>query len=253
MENMELTGIAVIDLGDFSRPGMQAAASHFAARRIGGQPLIVRMARRISECTLVSQVCIVGSNIPATLLTSGIAGVEAINLPTCHISERLCTVADRFNADWVVVVPANRPFVDSALIDQLLARAMKSAECDYVGYTSNGGDWRRISNLGLAGEACHSDTLRRLRRNADRLPTDDSGSIVSCLEHAPGAYHLKFVPLPDALDREDLRFAVEDEFDWDDVELLCETVEEQDAEWQQVTQLVLGNDDLRASMASRNL
>ncbi len=244
--------VAVIDLGDFSRPGMEAAATRYAARRIGGQPLVVRMARRISDCTLVTEVVIVGSNIPSSLLTSGIAGFATINLPTCHISERLCNVVDRFGVDWVFVVPGNQPFVDSALIDQLLSRALKSTECDYVGYASNVGDSRRISNLGLAGEACHSDTLRRLRRNADRLPADEIGSIASCLQHAPGVYQLKFVPLPDALDRADLRFAIENEIDWDDAQLLCETVSQEDAEWQQIAQVVMANEDLRASMANRN-
>ena len=159
---------------------------------------------------------------------------------------------DRTTADWIVVVPANRPFVDPTLIDQLLSRATKTSECDYVGYASAGGDWQLPNQLGLAGEACHADTLRRLRRNADRLPSDDSGSIASWLEHAPGAYHLKFVPIPNELDRADLRFAVEDESDWDDAQMLCETVAEHDTEWQRVAQLVLANKDLRESMASRN-
>ena len=109
-----------------------------------------------------------------------------------------------------------------------------------------------MDQLGLAGEACLCDTLRRLRCNADRLPADDSGSIARWLESAPGAYHLRFVPLPSELDRDDLRFAVEDESDWDDVQLLCETVTEEDSQWQQLTQLVMSNQGLRESMATRN-
>ena len=100
------------------------------------------------------------------------------------------------------------------------------------------------TTLGLTGEACHADTLRRLRRNADRLPAADGGCIASWLDSAPGAYHLKFIPVPSALDRNDLRFAVEDELDWDDAELLCETVSDEDSQWQELTQLVISNDDL---------
>lgn len=250
----ESRAVAVIDLGNFSRPEMEGATARFAQRTLGGMPLIARMARRLSDCAQVDQVYIVGSNIPSALLTSGIAGAHSINLPSSHVCERLCAAADASKADWVVCVPANRPFVDATLIDQLLAKASRSSDCDYVGYASSGGDWRRMSQLGLAGEACHADTLRRLRRNADRLPSDDeSGSIASWLENAPGAYHLKFIPLPIALDRDDLRFAVEDESDWDDAQLLCETVAEADSQWQQLTQLVMGNEGLRESMATRNL
>jgi spore coat polysaccharide biosynthesis protein SpsF (cytidylyltransferase family) len=244
--------IAVIDLGDFSRPEVQKSAARFAQRKLGGQPLIIRMARRLSECALVDEVFIVGSNVPSSLLTSGIAGINSANLPTMHVCERLCAAADTSDAEWIVFMPANRPFVDATLVDQLLAKASKTRECDYVGYASDAGDWRRMDHLGLAGEVCHVDTLRRLRRNADRLPAGDSGSIASWLENAPGAYHLKFIPVPTELDRADLRFAIQDESDWDDAELLCETVSDEDSQWQELTQLVIANNDLRESMATRN-
>ncbi len=244
--------IAVIDLGDFSRPEVQKHAARFAQRKLGGQPLIIRMARRLSECELVDQVFVVGSNVPAALLTSGAPGIQSVNLPTMHVCERLCSAADSSEAEWIVFVPANRPFVDAVLVDRLLAKATQTNECDYLGYVSDDGDWRSIDHLGLTGEVCHVDTLRRLRRNVDRLPSDGC-SIASWLKNAPGAYHMKFVPLPAALDRDDLRFAVEDESDWDDAELLCETVREPDSQWQELTQLVISNDHLRESMATRNL
>jgi spore coat polysaccharide biosynthesis protein SpsF (cytidylyltransferase family) len=245
--------IAVIDLGDFARHDGRASAARFAQRKLRGQPLILRMARRLSECALVDEVFIVGSNLPSCVLTSGIAGIESVNLPSSHVCERLCTAADVGGADWVVFVPANRPFVDPTLVDQLLAKAIKTNECDYVGYASDHGDWRRMDCLGLAGEVCHADTLRRLRRNADRLPDDDGHCMASWLQNAPGAYHLKFIPVPTPLDRDDLRFAIRDESDWDDAELLCETVGGDDSQWQELTQLVISNNILRKSMATRNL
>lgn len=244
--------IAVIDLGDFDRPESCSSAIQFAGRKLGGQSLILRMARRLSDCAQLDEVIVVGSNIPGPLLASGIAGVETINLPSCHTCERLGAAVDRTGADWVVYVPANRPFVDAVLIDQLLARVAKTTECDYLGYTSGEGDWRQTASLGLAGEVCHADTLRRLRRNADRLPSDERGSIASWLQNAPGAYHLKFVKLPPELDRCDLRFTLEDESDWDDAQLLCETLPSADSEWQQLAQLVIANDNLREAMAIRN-
>ncbi len=249
----KMNAIAVIDLGDFSRPEVLASASRFAQRKLGGQSLIMRMARRITECELIDAVYVVGSNVPATLLSGGISGVESLNLPSMHACERLATAADDSGADWVVCLPANRPFVDALLIDQLVIAAGKSGECDYIGYGNAQGDCSRADCLGLAGEACHADTLRRLRRNADRLSHDSERTgIGSMLGNAPGAYHLKFIPLPSALDRDDLRFTVEDETDWDDVELLCETVTEDDSQWDQLTQLVSANDKLRKSMESRN-
>lgn len=245
--------IAVIDLGDFSRPEVLATASRFAQRKLGGQSLIMRMARRITECELIDAVYVVGSNVPATLLNASFVGVESLNLPSMHACERLATAADASDAEWVICLPANRPFVDALLIDQLVIAARNSGECDYIGYGTAQGDCSRIDRLGLAGEACHVDTLRRLRRNADRLSDQcGQGTIGNLLAGAPGAYYLKFIPLPTALDRDDLRFTVQDETDWDDVQLLCETVTDDDSQWDQLTRLVSKNDDLRKSMESRN-
>lgn len=245
--------IAVIDLGDFSCPVVQKTAARFAQRKLGGQPLIIRMARRLSECALIDDVFIVGSNVPSTLLTSGIAGINSLSFQSMHVCERLCAAADVSDAEWIVFMPANRPFVDATLVDQLVAKARRTRECDYVGYASaDAGNWRRMDHLGLAGEVCHVDALRRLRRSVDRLSDEQCGSIACWLESATGPYHLKFIPVPRALDRADLRFAVQDESDWDDVELLCETVNDQDSQWQDLAQLVIPNDDLRESMATRN-
>ncbi len=211
------------------------------------------MARRITECQLIDTVLVVGSNVPAPLLSGGIPGVQSMNLPTMHACERLAMAADASQAEWVVCLPANRPFVDAILIDQLLSAAIKTGNCDYVGYGTEQGDCSRMEQLGLAGEVCHADTLRRLRRNADRLSAEcDQSVIANWLGKAPGAYHLKFIPLPTQLDRDDLRFTVTNETDWDDVELLCETVSDDDSQWDQLTQLVSSNRDLRRSMESRN-
>jgi spore coat polysaccharide biosynthesis protein SpsF (cytidylyltransferase family) len=245
-----VAAIAVLDLGDFSLPHVQARASRFAERKLGGHSLLMRMARRITECQWVDRVFIVGSNIPAPLLNGGISGVEIMNLPSMHACERIAVAADASSAEWVVCLPANRPFVDAALIDQLISAAVKAGECDYAGYGNGLDDCERIEHLGLAGEVCHVDTLRRLRRNCDRLPADsEHGAIASWLAVAPGAYHLKFVPLPAALDRDDLRFAVQDESDWDDMQLLCETVSHEEAQWDGWTKLIAGSDSLRRSMS----
>lgn len=244
--------IAVLDLGDFSLTGTPQLATRFASRKLEGQTLVNRMARRLSECTLVKRVFIVGAGLPATVLDSHSADVNCIDLPISHVSERLCEAADASNADWVVYVPANRPFIDPTLIDQMLAKAVRTHNCDYVGYQTDNGDPLAMDKLGLTGEACHADTLRRLRRNVDRLVDQQVGSMGAWLMTAPGAYHLKFIPVPEQLNRSDLRFAIEGEADWDDAEVLCETMRRPDSQWQELTQLVLANAGMRDAMAYRN-
>ncbi|MAI33055.1 MAG: hypothetical protein CBE00_06850 [Planctomycetaceae bacterium TMED240] len=244
--------IAVLDLGNFSMAGTPQLAARFASRKLEGQTLINRMARRLSECALVERVFIVGAGLPRSIHDSGFADVIFIDLPASHVCERLCEAADASNTEWVVYVPANRPFIDPTLIDQMLAKAGKTHNCDYIGYQTDKSDALAIDKLGLTGEACHTDALRRLRRNVDRLVGQQSGSLAAWLMTAPGAYHLKFIPVPEKLNRADLRFAIEDEADWDDAEILCETMQRADSQWQELAQLVLANAGMRDAMAHRN-
>lgn len=245
--------VAVIDLGDCEHASGVDCVARYAQRNLKGQPLISRIARRISESQLVRNVVISGVGVPSTILTSGIPGTTVLNQPHSHVIERLALAADRTGCEWVVYVPGNRPFVDPVLVDRLLGEAKRNGECDYVGYFSPGGGWQRMQHLGLAGEICHADSLRRLRRNLDRLSyCGEEASLATYFQDAPGSYQMRFIPVPAELDRADLRFAVENESDWDDVQLLSETLPSDDTQWQPLATIVLANANLRASMEGRN-
>ncbi|WP_372896586.1 hypothetical protein [Stieleria sp.] len=257
--------VAVIDLGDHqlgddSLSGGAAAEredrrvdqphpiQRFAHRRLAGQPLLLRMAARLSECQWVDEIYAVGCNLPDSMTQLNSAVIRPLSLPTCHLVERVGAIVDRTTPHWVFYVPANRPFIDAALVDGLLSKASKSEQGDYFGYTSTSQGRTPMEHLGLAGEVCHADAIRRLRRNADRL--SPSQTIAGCLEDAPGNYELNFVPVPDELDRCGLRFAIEDEHDWDEAHLVCESVREVDAGWQQVARLVSQKEHLRDATPS---
>lgn len=249
-----LRSVAVIDLGDCDTPEGVQIIGRYATRRLGGHPLALRIARRLSDATRVDAVVITGSNLPPHLFTSGLAGVEILDMPHTHVCERLAAAADRYDADWVVYVPGNRPFVDPALIDCLLNRAYQSdSSPDYVGYCGTDGCWERVRHLGVAGEVCHADALRRLRRNIDRLPISTGDlSLADWIDSAPGAYAMQFVPMPNELDQQDFRFAIEDEFDWECAEMFSDFLSDDRTEWQILAELVRDNQVLRGSMAQRN-
>ena len=248
-----LQAVAVIDLGDCERRPRAGQVARFAERQLHGQPLISRIARRISESAMVDRVVVSGSGIPANIMTAGIPGVIVLNQPHSHVIERLAAAADRTEAEWVVFLPGNRPFVDPVLVDRLLAEAKRHSECDYVGFFSTGGGWQRMQHLGLAGELCHADSLRRLRRNLDRIVgCDDESSLESYFPDAPGSYQMRFISVPAELDRSDLRFSLENEHDWNDIEMLSETLPTEEMHWQPLATMVLGNPQLRAAMQGRN-
>lgn len=246
--------VAVIDVGDCHTAAGQQISARYANRRLGGQTVPHRIARRLSEATRLDHVAITGSNLPTNLLRAGFAGIDILDLPYGHVCERLAAAADRYSADWVAYVPANRPFVDPALIDCLLNRAYQSSGgLDYVGYCGVDGCWDHVRHLGVAGEVCHADALRRLRRNIDRIAaSSEELSMADWMNKAPGQYEMSFVAIPDALDHRDLRFAIEDESDWECAEMFSDYVGNESTEWQTLAELVRDNQTLRGAMAARN-
>ena len=246
------TSVAVLDIGDCRTDSARRLAGKFAARRLGGQAIVDRIARRLSDSTRLDRVVVTGTNLPSNIV-AGI-GVDVLDLPHEHVCERLAAAGDFVNAEWVVYVPGNRPFIDPVLIDCLLTRAqLLGEECDYVGFCGNDGNWERVCHLGVAGEVCHTDALRRLRRNVDRLSkSPEELSLAGWLTKAPGTFNLKFVSIPEALDCHDLRFSLESESDWELAELLSDHLGYELTEWQVLTNLVRDNQSLREVMAEPN-
>jgi spore coat polysaccharide biosynthesis protein SpsF (cytidylyltransferase family) len=243
--SMSIRAVAVIELGDCGRDDCSHPALKYAERNLKGQSLISRMVRRLSESPLVQQIVISGEQLPTNILTAGIPGAVVLNCPHSHVIERLAAAADRTDSDWVVFLPGNRPFVDPVLIDRLLSDAGRATDCDYVGFFSPRGGWARMQQLGLAAEVCHADALRRLRRNLDRITnrTEDL-SLSAWFQDAPGVYQMRFIPVPAELDRGDLRFAVENERDWDNAQMLCDSIPGDETQWQPLAEIALANTEL---------
>ncbi len=238
-----IQAVAVIDLGNCQNLDSSCPVARFASRHLQGQTLISRMVRRLHESPLIERIAISGEYLPSSLLTSGIPGVTVLDMPHTHVIERLAAAADRTHSSWVVFLPGNRPFIDPVLIDRLLSEASRASECDYVGFFSPRGGWERMQQLGLAAEVCHADSLRRLRRNLDRLlPQDSNPSLSSWFQDAPGAYQMRFIPVPAPLDRNDLRFVLESERDWDLAQSLCDSIACDETQWQTLTELALSHE-----------
>ncbi len=247
-----IRAVAVIELGNCQRTAGTHPAAQFAERNLKGQSLISRIVRRLSEAAMVKEIVISGEHLPTSILTAGIPGAHVLDLPHSHVIERLAAAADRTDSDWVLFLPGNRPFVDPVLIDRLLSEARRATDCDYFGFFSSRGGWERMQQLGLAGELCHADALRRLRRNLDRMSTCASNmSLSTWFQAAPGVYQMRFIPVPAELDRSDLRFTVESERDWDNARVLCDSIAGDETQWQPLATIALANEDLRASSNAR--
>jgi len=248
MTSKTIRAVAVIELGNCGFETGDHPAARYAERNLKGQTLLSRMVRRLSDSAIVEKIVVSGEHLPSTILTAGIPGAVVLDLPGTHIIERLAAAADRTDADWVAFLPGNCPFVDPVLIDRLLSEAGRATDCDYVGFFSPRGGWQRMQQLGLAGEICHADALRRLRRSLDSVwsRTVDM-SLSAWFQDAPGVYHMRYISVPPQLDRGDLRFAVETERDWDNARILCDSIQCDDTQWQPLAEAAIANAELRSA------
>ena len=69
-------------------------------------------------------------------------------------------------------------------------------------------------------EVCRRRALRRL---AGRTDGNDDREVTQLIRSMPEVFHQRFLPLPASLDREDLRWALETEDDWEKAHMLLDS------------------------------
>jgi spore coat polysaccharide biosynthesis protein SpsF (cytidylyltransferase family) len=68
----------------------------------------------------------------------------------------------------------------------------------------------------------------------------------------PELFHLRLLPIPPQLDRDDVRLALEVEEDWDHAQMILEALGPENLEWQRIASLLDEHPAIRARMAALN-
>jgi spore coat polysaccharide biosynthesis protein SpsF (cytidylyltransferase family) len=123
-------------------------------------------------------------------------------------------------ANWIVLVQNNCPFIDPILVDRLVAAAWATPNSDMISFVSSSRPTASLRGLGLVAEVCRRRALRRL---AARIDADDQRDVSQLIHSMPELFHARCLPLPAALDREGLRWALETEDDWDKAHMLLDS------------------------------
>ena len=114
---------------------------------------------------------------------------------------RILAAAEAEQADALVRVRADNPYVDPLLVDRLVITAEAHPSCDYISYSRADGRPAILSQLGVCAEWCSVAALRRAatvaRRSADRQ------DVTAYLYGHPELFSVRLIPLPRELDRDD--------------------------------------------------
>lgn len=227
---MSLT-IAVVEVGSASRGGAKAT------RRFGSHSLLELIVRRVTDCQQLDGVVVLADGGPDDALLAELVppDVPVYSSDRRDMLGRFLSAAEATGATAVVRVPADNPFVDPVLIDRLVVTAESHPECDYVSYCWRDGRPAVLSSMGVLAEWCRTDALRQ----AERLATLDADrdQVTRYLYCHPEAFQLRFIPVPDELDRDRMHLIVDDEEAWEHAQTMYDALGPEAWDWRRMTGL----------------
>jgi spore coat polysaccharide biosynthesis protein SpsF len=208
-------------VGNALQPQAAFQTGHPSLRPIGRFSLLEWTVKRLANSSLLDAILITGS--PGYSKCVERLQIEPARwLPSESKTpvERCFNAAKLVQANWIVLVQNNCPFVDPILVDRLVAAAWATPNSDMISFVSSARPTSSLRGLGLVAEVCHRRALRRL---AGRIDANDQRDVSQLIHSMPELFHARCLPLPAALDREGLRWTLETEDDWDKAHMLLDS------------------------------
>jgi spore coat polysaccharide biosynthesis protein SpsF len=222
-----------------------------ARRRFGGKSLLEWVVRRVSEAQRISGIIVLApSDALGQQLCEGCPpDATVMHSKSGDVLGRLAEVARVLRCHGVARLNVSHPFVDPDLIDRLIVAA-DMAQCDYASYSFGDGRPVMQSRLGVVTEWFRRESILR----ADHLATEaaDRAEPARYLWSHANQFSLHQIAVPPRLDRDDLRLAIHDEEDWEELQTILDALGPESLDWQYIASLVDRQPTMRARMAHRN-
>lgn len=231
-------GIVLVDHETDDDGFSSLSPTMYVGRRLGGRRVLEWTVRRLTESQRLDGVIVA---LPADGYVGGLSDFVPADVPVYRYenADRLGAVASASNAypaESVVVVPASSPFIDPDLVDRLIISAESDTNCDYASYHDSEEYPSLSSHIGLVAEWIKTSALRQA--NAESIDRLDSRELACSLLAYPHLFKLRWIPLPESLDRKDVCLTLTDEEDWDRAEEILEVLSPDQLDWQEITRLL---------------
>jgi spore coat polysaccharide biosynthesis protein SpsF len=223
-------------------------------RRFGDKPLLEWVVRRVTEAAqLDGVIALVG---PAEVKADpSITERVPADIPVM-VSRRedplggLAEAVGEFPCRTAVRVLVGNPFVDPNLIDRLVITARSNPGCDYISYCRGDGRPAILSPLGFFAEWFSSDAILQADKQAT-IPADRQHATRYLYSH-PERFQLRLIPIPDAIDRDDVRLTLDSEEDWEHAQEIYDALGPEALDWQRIAGLLNYQPRIRERMAVLN-
>jgi spore coat polysaccharide biosynthesis protein SpsF len=222
------------------------------SRRLGGQSLLERVVRRVTDCERLGRVIVVASEDADDAFISSLVppDVPLFVGSQSDMLSRYVAALEEYPADAVVRVSSDNPFVDPMYIDRLVTTAHENPQCDYIGYCTRNGRPAVLSSLGIFAEWCRADALRTAHRKT--TSTSDCAQPTQYVYSHSEEFDLRFIPIPQELEQNDLRLKIDLEEDWEHAQTIYEALGPEDLDWRRIAGLLGRQAALRERMAVLN-
>ena len=221
--------VALIDLAidsDGNRPRWETAM-----RRLDGLTLLEWCIRRLAEATLLDSIVITGlSETHSALARACLCHAKSVPSALKTPSQRAAEIAEKMNADWILHIHPGCPFMDPALIDSLISRGLAQPEVDFVGFSVPAAPNFSLQRLGLVAEMSSASGLTKILEEG---LSDDPLDVPQLIRLNQNDFRCLWIPLPQQLRSDSLRFAMETEDDWERAGSYMEMVGD-DFSWQRL-------------------
>jgi spore coat polysaccharide biosynthesis protein SpsF len=196
-EHIKIVAIIQARMGSTRLPGK-------VLRPVAGKPLLWHIVHRLRKSHLIEEIAVATTTNPrddAIVEFGREHGVTIVRGPEDNVLQRFALAAEATDADVIVRVSSDAPFLDAAFIDHLLVHMI-----------TQGGDYVMMED----GVACaHEGVDPFTRRGLDKLMMDASAD-PAAREHVTGYFklHPDFVPIArapayEALAREGGRLTID--------------------------------------------
>jgi spore coat polysaccharide biosynthesis protein SpsF len=220
-------------------------------RKLGGKSILEWIVRRATDCQRLDAVVVLCSDGDDASVRSLVPpDVEVLSSGTRDPLAATVAVCKRLGAHSLVHISADNPFLDPVLIDRLVSTADAHPNCDYIGYCLGDGRPAILTHLGVLAEWCSVAALQRASQAATAV--GERCPVTAYLYGHPELFSVRLLPLPAELDREDVRFRINGEEDWEHAQVIYEALGHEDWDWRRVTELLHSQPALRNRMADLN-
>ncbi len=220
--------------------------------QLGGKSLVELVVRRATDCLRLDRVIVMPANRQQY---DALRPLVPADVPVFAGDFRdplsgVASALEHYPARAIVRLCAVNPFIDPVLIDRLVSAADAHPRCDYISYCSASGRPAILTQLGFVAEWCSAAGLRRADREA-RRPADRE-QVTAYLYGHPELFNVRLIPLPEGLDRDDLRLKIDFEEDWEHAQVIFEALGSDEWDWQRMADLLDTQPALRERMAHLN-